>query len=47
MAYGACDSPKARFAERISYVIGPDGRVRQAHPKVSTKAHPRQLLESL
>jgi peroxiredoxin len=47
MAYGACDSGKARFADRITYVIGPDGKILQAHPKVSAKAHPRELLESL
>ncbi len=47
MAYGACDSPRARFADRITYVIGPDGVVLQAHPKVSPKAHPAELLASL
>lgn len=47
MAYGACDSPKARFADRISYVIGPDGKILQAHPKVSPKTHPQELLDSL
>lgn len=47
MAYGACDSPKARFADRITYVVGPDGVILQAHPKVSPKTHPKDLLESL
>ena len=47
MAYGACDSPKAMFAERITYVIGPDGKILQAHPKVSVKSHPQEILASL
>lgn len=47
LAYGACDSPRARTADRVTYVIGPDGRILQAHPKVSPKTHPRELLESL
>jgi peroxiredoxin Q/BCP len=47
MAYGACSSPRALFAERITYVIGPDGTIRQIHPKVSVKSHPREILESV
>ena len=47
MAYGACDDPKAGAASRISYVIGADGRILQAHPKVSPKSHPREILEGL
>jgi peroxiredoxin Q/BCP len=30
LAYGACDDAKARTAKRISYLIGPDGRIRKA-----------------
>lgn len=47
MAYGACDSPEARSAKRISYLIGPDGKIAQAYPKVSAAAHPREVLEAL
>ena len=47
MAYGACDGPKEGAAKRISYVIGPDGTVRQAFPKVDAKNHPRDVLELL
>jgi len=47
LAYGACDSERARFADRVTYVIGPDGVILQAHPKVSPKTHPAELLESL
>ena len=47
MAYGACDDPKAGYASRISYVIDPEGKVAQAHPKVSPKSHPKEVLASL
>jgi peroxiredoxin Q/BCP len=47
MAYGACEDPKDEYAKRISYVIGPDGRILQAHPKVSPKSHPQEILASL
>jgi peroxiredoxin len=47
MAYGAADEPGAEYASRISYVIGPDGKILQAHPKVSPKSHPKEVLASL
>ena len=47
MAYGACDSRETRFAKRITYVIGPDRKIVQAHPGVSAKTHPRELLATL
>ena len=46
MSYGATDDPKAEYASRITYVIDPEGRIAQCHPKVSPKAHPREVLES-
>jgi thioredoxin-dependent peroxiredoxin len=45
--YGAADSPAAGVAKRITYVIGPDGRILQVHEKVDVKSHPRAILESL
>lgn len=45
MAYGACESLEARSANRISYVIGPDGLVRAAWPKVTPATHPQEVLE--
>ena len=45
MAYGACAGPKDGSAKRISYVIGPDGIIRHAFPKVDTRSHPRDVLE--
>lgn len=43
-SYGACDTADAEFARRISYVIGADGRIRNAYPKVSPASHPKELL---
>jgi peroxiredoxin len=47
MAYGACDSADARSANRISFLIGPDGKIREAYPKVSPATHPQEVLQSL
>jgi peroxiredoxin len=47
MAYGAADSKKDQYARRIAYVIGEDGRIVQAHPKVDPKTYPREQLGSL
>ena len=47
VAYGAADDAKAGYASRITYVIGPDGRIVQAHGKVSPKSHPKEILDSL
>ena len=47
MAYGACAEPSAGYANRISYVIGPDGRVEQAYPSVKPKTHPQEILAVL
>jgi peroxiredoxin len=35
------------MASRISYVIDPEGRIAQSHPKVSPKSHPQEILDSL
>jgi peroxiredoxin len=47
LAYGAADDATARSAKRISYLIGPDGRVRKAYPKVNAAAHPEEILKDL
>jgi peroxiredoxin Q/BCP len=47
LSYGATSDPKAKHADRITYVIGPDGKVEQAHAKVDAKSHPATLLGSL
>jgi peroxiredoxin Q/BCP len=47
LAYGACDSPDARSARRISYVIGGDRRVKAAYPSVSPGSHAGEVLAFL
>ena len=47
LAYGACDTPDAEYARRVTYVIGKDGRIEQAHPKVSAASHPKELLATI
>jgi peroxiredoxin Q/BCP len=47
MAYGAADDPQASSAKRISYLIGRDGKIRKAYPKVNAAAHPEEILKDL
>ena len=47
LAYGAVDTPDARSAKRISYVIGPDGVVEQIYSQVDVKGHAAEVLSSL
>lgn len=47
MAYGACDDPAASAPRRITYVIDAEGRIAQAHSKVSPREHAEELLATL
>jgi peroxiredoxin Q/BCP len=47
LAYGACDRADSDAPRRISYVIGPDGRIEHVFPKVDTKIHPAEVLALL
>jgi len=47
LAYGACDDVTAKSARRISYLIGPDGRVKKVYPRVNAAAHPEEILQDL
>ncbi len=47
IAYGAADDASARTARRISYLSGPDGRIRKAYPKLNASAHPEKVLKDL
>jgi thioredoxin-dependent peroxiredoxin len=47
VAYGAADSPQAPMAKRISYVIGRDGKIAAAWPKVKPSEHPAEVLATL
>jgi thioredoxin-dependent peroxiredoxin len=45
--YGACDNPKARYAERISYVIDERGVIARAYPQVNPRDHAAQVLADI
>jgi peroxiredoxin Q/BCP len=45
LAYGACDDAKASSAKRISYLIGPDGKVKKAYANVKPAEHPAEVLQ--
>ena len=47
MAYGACDTPDAGYARRITYVIDEEGRIAQAFAQVNAAAHPEEVLATL
>ena len=47
LTYGACDSPKATYARRISYLIDEEGRISKAYDKVNPGSHPAEVLADL
>jgi peroxiredoxin Q/BCP len=47
MKYGACESPDAGSAKRITYVIDEHGKILQVHGKVNAAKHPEELLFTL
>ena len=47
VAYGAAADKGAGSAKRISYLIGKDGRIRKAYPKVAAAEHPDEVLKDL
>ena len=46
LLYGACDTPDASSAKRITYVIDPNGNIREVYGKVSAAKHPEELLHT-
>lgn len=44
LAFGACESLKARNPERISFLIGVDGRIERVYDKVDPRDHAAQVL---
>ena len=44
LAYGACDSLKARYPERISFLIDTNGRIERVYDKVDPRYHAAQVL---
>jgi peroxiredoxin Q/BCP len=47
LAYGAVDDAAAPKAKRISYLIGPDGKIKKAYDSVKAADHPEQVLGEL
>ena len=47
LAYGATEPGATGGAKRISYLIGKDGKIRKAYPKVNAAAHPEEVLKDL
>jgi thioredoxin-dependent peroxiredoxin len=47
LAYGACDRAEAKNARRISYLIGPDGIIRQAYENVDPSHHAGNVLDAI
>ncbi len=47
MAYGAARSADEGYAKRISYVVGEDGNILLAYPKVDPGEHLNQILQDL
>jgi peroxiredoxin Q/BCP len=47
LAYGACDSPTDGYAQRITYVIGPDGLIEQAMKTKDPGGQAASLLATL
>ncbi len=43
-AYGAVDEERSRWAKRISYLVGPDGKIVKAYPKVNVRQHAAEVL---
>src|SRR4029078_12635701 len=47
VAYGAATSASDPYAKRIAYVIDENGRIQEAHEKVSAGSYPMEQLERL
>lgn len=47
LAYGACTSADAKYPERITVVIGADGKIERVYDKVDPFKHADQVLVDL
>jgi thioredoxin-dependent peroxiredoxin len=43
-AYGACDDIKARYPERMSFLIDADGRIARVYDRVDPRDHAARVL---
>lgn len=46
-AYGACDDAKARYPERMSFLIDGEGRVERAYGRVDPRDHAARVLADI
>jgi thioredoxin-dependent peroxiredoxin len=44
LAYGACEDPKARYADRISFLIDETGKISRVYDRVDPRDHPARVL---
>lgn len=44
VAYGACQSQKARYAERVSFLIDAQGRIERVYGQVDPRDHAAKVL---
>jgi peroxiredoxin Q/BCP len=47
MAYHAASSPDQESAKRISYWIGPEGKIVKAYDQVTARSHPAEVLADI
>lgn len=47
VAVGAADSPSRMWARRISYLVGPDGKVLEAYSDVNPAKHASEVLSDM
>ena len=47
MAYGACTDAKAKYASRVSILVGKDGKIEKLYPKVKPQEHAQQVLDDV
>jgi peroxiredoxin Q/BCP len=47
LAYGAADDPSARTAKRLTFVVGPDGKIEQAIETKDPAGQADALLEKM
>ena len=47
LAVGAADSKDAAVARRVSYLVGPDGKVKKAYGTVTPASHASDVLGDL
>ncbi|HXN87346.1 MAG TPA: peroxiredoxin [Candidatus Binataceae bacterium] len=47
LAYGACTDPRARAAERISFLIDEGGKIARVYDQVDPRDHPAKVLAEI